>query len=63
MIYSKFLVNAHRPAQDAADATGLPMTVFYHPDHGFDCTNTTTPILRDKKTTQHVTWLPSNFFA
>lgn len=62
MNYTTILVNAHRPAMDAANATMLPQTVFYHPDHAFNNTNTSAAILRDKKTQQFVTWLPDNYF-
>jgi hypothetical protein len=58
----KHLADAHRPAQDAADKTRLPQTVFYHPDHAFSWTNSGAGVLRDKQTMVRVTWLPSNFF-
>jgi hypothetical protein len=59
---AKFRCDAERPAQDLADAIGLPQTVFYHPDHAWNCTHAMAKILRDKQTELHVTWLPSNYF-
>lgn len=56
------LADAHRPAMDQANETGLPMTVFSHPDWGFSNANTGASILSDKKTKLIVTWLPDNFF-
>lgn len=35
---ARYLVDAHRPAQDYADWSGVAMTVFYHPDHAFNFT-------------------------
>jgi hypothetical protein len=61
--YSKYLADAHRPAMDDANAIGLPQTVFYHPDYAFSNIHTISPILRDKKTNVHVTWLPDNYFV
>ena len=62
MNYSTVLVNAHRPAQNLANESGLPQTVFYHPDYAFTQTCAGSKILKDKKTEQFVTWLPDNFF-
>jgi hypothetical protein len=58
-----YLVNAHRPAQDTADATMLPMTVFYHRDWGFSWAECSSPMIQSKGFELHVTWLPINFFA
>jgi hypothetical protein len=58
-----FLVNAHRPAQDTADATTLPMTVFYHRDWGFSWAEFSSPMIRTKGFEMHVTWLPSRYFS
>ena len=60
--YSTYLADAHAPSMGMANKTGLPQTVFYHPDYGYTCTNTTALILRDKKTQKIVTWLPCNYF-
>jgi len=60
---TRYLVDAHRPAQDAADSIGLPMTVFYHPDHAYNYTNSLANVLRDRKTELHVTWLPEMYFV
>ena len=58
------LVDMHRPAQDAADKSWLPQTVYYHRDEGFSYTCAVgSKILRDRKTEQFVTWLPSNYFV
>ena len=62
MQYTTLLVNAHRPAMDAANVTGLPQTIFYHPDWGYSNAVWGAKILRDKQTTQYVTWLPIDFF-
>jgi uncharacterized protein YyaL (SSP411 family) len=57
-----YRADADRPAQEAADQSGLPLTVFYHPDHAHSYTNTFATILRDRKTVKFVTWLPSQYF-
>lgn len=59
----RYLVDAHRPAQDAADFLMLPMTVFYNPDYGYNCTESTARILRDKRTQLYVTWLPLRYWG
>ncbi len=56
-------IEQFRPAMDAADKSGLPQTVFYHPDWGFAHTNPFATILSDKKTERFVTWLPERFFV
>lgn len=61
--YRTILVDAHRPAMDAANKTSLPMTVFYHRDYGFCWTATGSKVLREKETKLHVTWLPDNYFV
>ena len=61
--YRRFLVDAHGAAQDAADSFGLPQTVFYHPDYSYSWGSTGERVLKDRKTEQFVTWLPSNYFA
>jgi hypothetical protein len=61
---TKFAVDANRPAQQLADETGLPQTVFYHPDYAHSCAVNGAAILRDRRhTKQIVTWLPSNYFV
>lgn len=62
MNYSTTLVNAHAPAQAAADLTMLAQTVFYHPDHEYNNTWTGARILTDKRTKVFVTWLPGKYF-
>ena len=62
MNYTKYLVDAYRPAMDAANKTGLPQTVFYHPDYAFSWVESGSRILRDKQSKVHVTWLPEGFF-
>lgn len=63
----KWPCDAIRPAQDDADATGLPQTQFYHPDYGCTSASACTPLMdklrRDRKTELWVTWLPSNYFV
>lgn len=54
--------NAVGPAQDGADSIGLPMTQFYHPDHGWNFTNVFANVLKDKRTVLYVTWIPTNYF-
>lgn len=60
--YNTCQVDAHRPAQDNADKSLLPQTVFYHPDWAYSSIATGSRILREKKTQQFVTWLPAKFF-
>lgn len=57
------IADAHPRAMAKSNLTGLPMTVFSHPDWGFAHADTGAKILRDKKTTMYVTWLPDNFFV
>jgi hypothetical protein len=61
--YARYLVDAHRPAQDLANQTGLAQTVFYHPDFAYSHTTLGSKILRDRKTESFVTWLPANYFS
>ena len=60
---AKSLVDIHRPAQDAATETSLPMTVFYHPDWAYSYAESGARILRDKKTEKFVTWLPATYLG
>ena len=62
MEYTTILADAHRPAQALADITGLPMTVFYHPDYAYGWMESGAKILKDKKSEVKVTWLPTSFF-
>jgi hypothetical protein len=57
-----YAVDAHGPAQRIATDSGLPQTVFYHPDLAHSCAAFGATILRDQKTRQLVTWLPENYF-
>lgn len=59
--YITHLADAHRPARADADRFSLPQTVFYHPDWGYSHTSVFSPILKDKQTKRHVTWLPANY--
>ena len=58
----KYRIDAMRPAQDAADETWLPQTVFYHSDWGWTHTSSGARILSDKQTKVAVTWLPARYF-
>lgn len=57
-----YLVNAQGPAQEAADSGGMPVTVFYHKDYGYNFTNPHAKILKDRNTEKFVTWLPARYF-
>lgn len=59
---TKFQADAHRPAQDAADAACLAQTVFYHADWAWNFAEATNPRLRRKGYELAVTWLPTNYF-
>ena len=62
MQYTTTLVDAHRPAMETANKTGLPQTVFYHPDWAYAHTVHGSKPLKDKTTAQYVTWLPEKYF-
>ena len=60
---TRYMIEAYRPAMDAADKSSLPQTVFYHADIGWSHLDATNPRLRGPGMERALTWLPSGWFA